>query len=84
MTISVNSKKKQVKKSFDELLSDLRTNNSEKVNFLRQKQKMETVSLVFWWLLCTFDATKDEKRIFGIITLGGVYHPVSRHLPDSR
>ena len=33
MTISVSSKKKQVKKSFDELLSDLRTSNSEKVRY---------------------------------------------------
>src|SRR5574344_1204076 len=33
MTISVNSKKKQAKKSFDELLSDLRTSNSEKVRY---------------------------------------------------
>ena len=33
MTISVNSKKKQVKKSFDELLTDLRTSNSEKVRY---------------------------------------------------
>ena len=33
MTISVNSKKKQVKKSFDELLNDLMTSNSEKVRY---------------------------------------------------
>ena len=33
MTISVNSKKKQVKKTFDELLNDLRTSNSEKVRY---------------------------------------------------
>lgn len=33
MTISVNSKKKQVKKSFDELLMDLKTSNSEKVRY---------------------------------------------------
>lgn len=33
MTISVNSKKKQVKKTFDELLSDLKTSNSEKVRY---------------------------------------------------
>ena len=33
MTISVNSKKKQVKKSFDELLTDLKTSNSEKVRY---------------------------------------------------
>ena len=33
MTISVNSKKKQVKKSFEELLTDLKTSNSEKVRY---------------------------------------------------
>ena len=33
MTISVNSKKKQVKKTFDELLMDLKTSNSEKVRY---------------------------------------------------
>ena len=33
MTISVNSKKKQVKKTFDELLTDLKTSNSEKVRY---------------------------------------------------
>ena len=33
MTISVNSRKKQAKKSFDELLNDLRTSNSEKVRY---------------------------------------------------
>ena len=33
MTISVNSRKKQAKKSFSELLSDLRTSNSEKVRY---------------------------------------------------
>lgn len=33
MTISVNSRKKQPKKSFDELLVDLRTSNSEKVRY---------------------------------------------------
>ena len=33
MTISVNSRKKQAKKSFDELLNDLRTSNSEKVSY---------------------------------------------------
>ena len=33
MTISVNSRKKQAKKSFDELLVDLRTSNSEKVRY---------------------------------------------------
>ena len=33
MTISVNSRKKQSKKSFDELLNDLRTSNSEKVRY---------------------------------------------------
>jgi hypothetical protein len=33
MTISVNSKKKQVKKTFDELLNDLTGSNSEKVRY---------------------------------------------------
>ena len=33
MTISVNSKKKQVKKTFDELINDLQTSNSEKVRY---------------------------------------------------
>ena len=36
MTISVNSKKKQVKKTFDELLSDLTGSNSEKVDALKK------------------------------------------------
>ena len=35
MTISVNSKKKQVKKSFDELLTDLKTSNSEKLDIMQ-------------------------------------------------
>ena len=29
MTISVNSKKKQVKKTFEQLITDLKTSNSE-------------------------------------------------------
>ena len=33
MTISVIGKKKQSKKSFDELLVDLKTSNSEKVRY---------------------------------------------------
>ena len=33
MAISVNGKKKQVKKTFEELLQDLKTNNSEKVRY---------------------------------------------------
>ena len=33
MTISVNSKKKQVKKTFEELINDLQTSNSEKVRY---------------------------------------------------
>ena len=33
MTISVNSKKKQVKKTFEELITDLQTSNSEKVRY---------------------------------------------------
>ena len=35
MTISVNSRKKQAKKSFDELLNDLRTSNSEKSDIMQ-------------------------------------------------
>ena len=33
MTLSINSRKKQPKKNFDELLNDLRTSNSEKVRY---------------------------------------------------
>ena len=33
MTISVNNRKKTAKKSFDELVKDLRTSNSEKVRY---------------------------------------------------
>ena len=33
MTLSINSRKKQPKKSFEELLNDLRTSNSEKVRY---------------------------------------------------
>ena len=33
MTISVNNRKKSSKKSFDELVNDLRTSNSEKVRY---------------------------------------------------
>ena len=33
MTISVNNKKKQAKKSFEELVIDLETSNSEKVRY---------------------------------------------------
>ena len=33
MTISVNNRKKTAKKSFDELVKDLKTSNSEKVRY---------------------------------------------------
>ena len=33
MTISVNSRKKQVKKSFEDLIKELQTSNSEKVRY---------------------------------------------------
>ena len=33
MTISVNNRKKQAKKSFDELIKDLKVSNSEKVRY---------------------------------------------------
>ena len=33
MTISVNNRKKQAKKSFEELIKDLQTSNSEKVRY---------------------------------------------------
>lgn len=42
MTISVNSKKKQVKKTFDELLMDLKTNNSEKIRYNAARMLGET------------------------------------------
>ena len=33
MTISVNNRKKQAKKSFEELIKDLKASNSEKVRY---------------------------------------------------